>query len=100
MEQPPELVDVHQKLFPIHINYLKTIDDNLSNANRKALDTLIKQDKTQFIERYLLLFAFGLIFIVLAMFVAFFSIMVLLIAIGFFYMCYSLIVIGIRMVKK
>jgi len=63
MEAPSDLISKHIKLYPQQIHYLETIDENISTATRKAITMLMQHTKNIKLERQLLLFALGLMFI-------------------------------------
>jgi len=62
VQEPQELVSKHVRFSPLHISFLEKIDDDISVANRKALDMQIKRQKNN-IGKPLFLFVFGLVFI-------------------------------------
>jgi hypothetical protein len=75
---------------PHHIKYLNSVDNNnLSNATRSCIDRLINHDKKQIIEKNLLLFAWGCVFVFLTIFVPYLLAKVVMICIGLFYVFYS-----------
>jgi len=63
MDPPSDLISRHIMFYPQHITFLETIDDNISTATRKAITVLMQQKQNIKIERQLLIFAIGLMFI-------------------------------------
>ena len=63
--------------------------NNLSNAVRQTVDKVMNSNRKQFFERYVNLFAFGFIFIALALFSQFFLFMILLIFVGVAFIGYA-----------
>jgi len=89
MEEPQDVIDRHIKLFPTQISFLESIDENISNATRKVIDTQIKKNKNQYLEKYLLLFAFGIVFIVFSSFINDLLFALIVLFIGIVYIGYS-----------
>lgn len=88
-----DLITKSVKFLPHHIHYLDKVDsNNLSNATRKSIDRLINHDKKEYIEKNLLLFALGCVFVFLSTLVPFILAKVVMIGIGMFYIFYSTIV--------
>ena len=63
MEPPDDLVRKQINLYPRQLQFLETIDENISTATRKAITMLMQRSKSLYLERQLLLFALGLVFI-------------------------------------
>jgi len=63
MEPPSDLKQCNIRLYPHQLHFLETFDDNISTATRKAITVLMQQKQTIQIERQLLIFALGLMFI-------------------------------------
>lgn len=91
MEDIIELEDIHIKVFPKHISFLKTIDNNVSNAARKVFDSQIYETQNIFIERMLLIFAFGLVFVILGTMMYHYILFIAMEMAGIFFIVYSLI---------
>jgi len=90
MEVPQEAVQKTITFFPKHISFLDTIDNNnISNATRQAVEQVMNSNRKQFFERYVNLFAFGVIFLALALFSQFFLFMILLVFVGVAFIGYA-----------
>ena len=63
MEPPSDLKQCHILLYPQQIHFLEAYDENISTATRKAITVLMNQKQTLNLERQLLIFALGLLFI-------------------------------------
>jgi len=101
MEEPEELVTNSIKLLPKHMNFLKTIDNNnLSSANRKAIDELISIKKNKILDKHLLFFAIGLMIIIFSTLMADLFVMAFVAGIGIAYVCYSTVSIIFWRLRK
>lgn len=102
MEEPQDFIRTNFSLLPVHIDYLKKIDgNNLSGACRIALDKLINQTKREVMDRYLLLFAVGILFIIFSFSLYYNNIFLLvgITVVGLFFVTYaaiSALVWGVR----
>lgn len=85
MEEPQELILKSMKFPPSYISYLETIDENISNANRRVIKSHMRGN----FERYFLLFAIGLIFIVFSTFITNLLFAFIVMFIGVVYIGYS-----------
>lgn len=77
------------RFYPEHFEHLKSINENVSSATRKLIEKDIKQDKYQFLERYMVLFAIGLMVITFATLITVPLFMGLQMAIGVVFLVYS-----------
>jgi len=90
MEIPQEAVQKTITFFPKHISYLEKIDgNNISNATRQIVEQAMLKERKQYFERYVSLFAFGVIFLALALFSGLLLFMILLIFVGVAFIGYS-----------
>ena len=89
MDEPQDLIR-HQILFyPKQLKFLGDIDENISTATRKIIDNQMKDNKNQIYEKYLLIFAFGIIFIVFSSFITNLLFSIIIMFIGIVYIGYS-----------
>lgn len=85
-----ELVPLSAKILPKHLEVLDKFDKaNQSNAIRLMCERVINREHEEFIQKYLLLFAIGLVVLALAPFVILTLLSVIMYIIGVFYLGYS-----------
>ena len=100
-EEPQDFVTKTVYFLPKHLEFLKTIDDNnLNNAVRTVVNKAMNQTKKQYFERYINLFAFGIIFLTFALFSSFFIFQMLLVLIGILFIGYSATMITLSKRRK
>ncbi len=90
MKEPEDLVRKQILLTPTQINFLEERGD-LSAEARKIIDATIQQRKNEIFERYLIIFAVGLMFIAIATIITVSFIMAAVMAIGVAYIIYSVL---------
>ena len=100
MEEPEELVQTNFTMLPRHINILKTVNNNLSAANRKVIEEYDTIRKNKVLDKHLLFFAIGLMIIIFSTLMADLFVMALAAAIGIAYVCYSTVSIVIWRLRK
>lgn len=90
MLEPSDLVVIKSRVPSKYLTLLETFDkENQSNAVRLALDKLFNWQQQEFLQKYLILFAFGLVLIALAPLMALLIIEIILYIAGIFYIGYS-----------
>lgn len=90
MQEPQELIQVGCRIPKEYLAFLDKFDaNNQSNAIRLALDKLINWKQQEFLQKYLTLFAIGLVLVALAPMMGMLVIQVVLYCAGIFYIGYS-----------
>jgi succinate-acetate transporter protein len=89
MEEPQELVSKHIRFYPSQLSHLERINNDISVATRKLVEKDMNQKKNQFIEKYMVLFAIGLLVITFATLQTIVVFMAVQMAIGVVFLVHS-----------
>lgn len=100
--EPQDLVFKHIKFLPKHIAFLeKEFDNNnISNACRLAIEKLMVNHKNLFLEKYLLIFAFGLVLIVFGTVTLPLYVSATFLSLGVIFIMYSIVMLTFRRIGK
>jgi len=89
MEEPQDLKRYQILFSPLDISYLEKINENISTATRKLVHDSRNQKKNQILDRHLMIFAIGLLFIAFSTLMTHQFIIAIIAGIGIIYIVYS-----------